>query len=998
MTSGLLAVSYDPLSTGAARNQTVTASQQYCPVSVIAHAQAAACCAGCTLSCADDAAADASRTVGRIAPPATRSEAIWESGQVNKLKLLTAATLTLAVMTAPAVYAADAKPLLTSPAVTITVFPAKVAAGHHATLNWHSKNTTDCNATGAWSGEKNTYGSWMVTPTLPGSYNYGLSCVGSSGSASTFTTLTVTPTGPAPTVAIAVNPGTVVAGQSSTLTWSTTNAASCTASGAWSGTQATSGSISEPTTTAGNETFTLSCIGPGGTTTNSATLTVNSPAPTVAISVNPTTVVAGQSTTLSWSSTNATDCSASGAWSGAQATSGSASEATTTPGSETFTLTCNGPGGTSSNSATLTLNTPAPTVSISVNPTTVTAGQSTTLSWSSTNATDCTAGGAWNGDQATSGSLSEATTTAGTETFTLTCTGPGGTGSNSATLNVSQPAASLTTTLDPGVLPTAVTINQGTAIGQGSGNGATPSSLTNTAADPNNTQTIISSQDPFLSSGNVPDTAAGFCSYSGGVPARVSYVTGSKFNGTAPAGATGGDPSVTMAPYYFPLVYNSPITTKANTPFGTGVTPLVGLFDWRPKDIDEALVAAESDDNGKTWYFMQTVLELNPDYTNPISGGFGISSSNGCPATINGTNANNTSLNGSTADDGWGHASVIQLPGSGNATTGQFLYMLDRAPSAVDVNPLWVINLTPPAGSVNGGASNKFPIWNSNNTATGANDIKSIYSALNNTAGSAAAGNTVLVKQTNGLLNPDGIMAVFPTASTAAAGSPVTVMYVQKILNGDNTGSTAMPIAQQCTKAPFSGKSNHDISNVRLATTTDGVNFTDLGIVHGLNDPTTVDYNKTRWVSPRGTLIDINGDGSRWGLYFAAGNCLDGDSDAFHYIGYAESSDKLNWTVYNDINSPIASINTITTVNQADSTLVTIPAGTPVVPTQPWFAQRLYAPTATRIDATHLSMTFAGYGVQTPNSNLLNYRQIGNVVLTVSQPLPAGVPNNINSH
>ena len=116
-------------------------------------------------------------------------------------------------------------------------------------------------------------------------------------------------------------------------------------------------------------------------------------------------------------------------------------------------------------------------------------------------------------------------------------------------------------------------------------------------------------------------------------------------------------------------------------------------------------------------------------------------------------------------------------------------------------------------------------------------------------------------------------------------------------------------------RAPFSGKTNHDIATVRLATTTDGVHFTDLGAVSGLSDPTTVDYNKTRWVSPRGTLLDINGDGSLWGLYFSAGNCLDGDSDAFHYIGYAESRDMTNWTVYNDINSPIASINPITTTS-----------------------------------------------------------------------------------
>ncbi|WP_169740658.1 hypothetical protein [Nevskia soli] len=554
----------------------------------------------------------------------------------------------------------------------------------------------------------------------------------------------------------------------------------------------------------------------------------------------------------------------------------------------------------------------------------------------------------------------------------------------------------LKTTIDTGVVAAQATINQGTAIGEGALNGATPSALFNLAADPKNTQTVTSNTNPFLSTGSVPDTAFGFCDYSGAVPKRVSYVTGAKFNATTAAGAAGGDPSVAMAPYYFPLVYNTTLTTKGNA-FG-GQAPIIGLFDWRPKDIDEALVAAESDDNGKTWYFMQTVLELNPDYTNPISGGFGFagtSTNTGCPAAVTGTNASTASLNGSGADNGWGHAAIIQLPGVA-AGTGQFLYMLDRGAN-IDVAPLWVINLASPTGT-NGGASNKFPIWNSNNTAAGANDIKSIYSALHNTTGADTAGNTVAVKQTVGLLNPDGIMAVFPTAPTAAAGTAVTVMYVQKILNGDKTGTTAMPASQQCNKAPFSGKNNDDISIVHLVDTVDGINFTNDRVVNGLNDPTTVDYNKTRWVAPRGTLIDINGDGGVWGLYFSAGNCLDGDSDAFHYIGYAESTDKVNWTVFNDINNPIASINTITTKNQLDGATVTIPAHPPVVATEAWFAQRLYAPTATQIDPTHLSLTFAGYGVQSPNTNLLNYRQIGNVVLTVSKALPAGVPNNINAH
>jgi hypothetical protein len=548
----------------------------------------------------------------------------------------------------------------------------------------------------------------------------------------------------------------------------------------------------------------------------------------------------------------------------------------------------------------------------------------------------------------------------------------------------------LVTTLGAGAGPIAVTINQGTAIGEGALNGATPSTLFNVRQDTNNTETITSATNPFGSTGHVPDTAAGFCEYptDGGAPTRISYTTGAKFE-TADAGDGGMDPMVPMAPFYFPLVYTSTNTLTGNA-FG-GKPPIIGLFDWRPKDIDEAVVVAESDDDGQTWYFMQKVLELNPDYTNPISGGHTPSATNtGCPATIGSTNANTTSLSGSQADDGWGHAAIIQLPGAGNAKTGQLLYLLDRntnqlsgadaGVSIVDNAPLHVIPLAV--------SSNKFPIWNTNQTN---NDIKSITSAL---SGTPDAGTPVVVKDSIGLKNPDGIMAVFPTALGAAAGSTVTVLYVQKILNGD----LAFSSAEQCTAAPVSGKINHDISNVRLATTTDGITFVDQGIVSGLNDPTTVDYNQTRWISPRGTLLDINGDGSRWGLYFSGGNCLDGDSDAFHYLGYAESSDMKNWTVYNDINHPIASINKVTAANQAGGAMVTIPATEPVFPTEPWFAQRLYAPSAVQIDPTHLSMTFAGYGVQTPNKDLLSYRQIGNVVLTVSKALPVGVPNNINAH
>ena len=81
---------------------------------------------------------------------------------------------------------------------------------------------------------------------------------------------------PAPTVSLSANPTSVTSGTASTLSWSSSNATSCTASGAWSGTKATSGSQSTGNLTA-NSTFTLSCTGTGGTTNQSVNITVTAP-------------------------------------------------------------------------------------------------------------------------------------------------------------------------------------------------------------------------------------------------------------------------------------------------------------------------------------------------------------------------------------------------------------------------------------------------------------------------------------------------------------------------------------------------------------------------------------------------------------------------------------------------------------------------------------------------------------------------------------------------
>ncbi len=81
---------------------------------------------------------------------------------------------------------------------------------------------------------------------------------------------------PAPNVTFSANPSSVVKGSASTLTWSSTNATSCIASGDWSGSKTASSTPTSESTgpLTVSKTYTLTCVGAGGTNTQSATVTV----------------------------------------------------------------------------------------------------------------------------------------------------------------------------------------------------------------------------------------------------------------------------------------------------------------------------------------------------------------------------------------------------------------------------------------------------------------------------------------------------------------------------------------------------------------------------------------------------------------------------------------------------------------------------------------------------------------------------------------------------
>lgn len=415
-----------------------------------------------------------------------------------------------------------------------------------------------------------------------------------------------------------------------------------------------------------------------------------------------------------------------------------------------------------------------------------------------------------------------------------------------------------------------------------------------------------------------------------------------------------------MQPYYFPFIN------------GHG-KHLQGYFDYRPKDINEALVAASSDDAGHTWNFQQEVLELRAT----------------CPTQLqkdpdgDNDNKNNGTNDDNGDDDGQGHGFVLSIGGH------TYLYTLDRANQHIDVDDLYIHEVTPQPGL----PLNGVPAVNDGPTDATASQPENAFHTI-------------------GLMNPDGILGSVP-------GSwPVKVIYEQKILNGDITGKTAFPVAQICTTAwanyyatnPFGTGANDDITYLRLAETTDGIHFKDLGVLQGLNDPTDVTAHGTRWLATAGTILKFEGrQNSRpaYGLLFSGGGCIDGDSDAFHYIGYAESNDLLHWIVINGLNNPILSTNPYTIMVDATGlpiqpgvsggTSLTVPSSQAVGGiTSGFFSGRVYAPSATLYGEHDLTVFFAGYHTPKPKNGLGDYRTIGRISLHSSAAI-ADASTNVHT-
>ena len=248
----------------------------------------------------------------------------------------------------------------TAPVASLTVLTPAIANGAATQIAWSSTDSNSCAfssslgvagfPSGFSTGAASPSGSFTTPPlTTAGTHSYTVTCTGPGGTATSPTRTVTVAAASAPTVTLSAAPSSILSGQTTIVTWSSTSSTSCTSSGG--GGTGASGSFTTPALT-GNTTYTVTCTGPGGTTPQSTTVSVGAAVPVVTLTASPSSIASGATSVLSWTSTNSTSCVLSGAGS-----VGTNSSYTTPPLTATtsYTLTCTGPGGVTPQSTIVTV-------------------------------------------------------------------------------------------------------------------------------------------------------------------------------------------------------------------------------------------------------------------------------------------------------------------------------------------------------------------------------------------------------------------------------------------------------------------------------------------------------------------------------------------------------------------------------------------------------------------------------------------------------------------
>jgi len=212
------------------------------------------------------------------------------------------------------------------------------------------------------------------------------------------------------------------------------------------------------------------------------------------------------------------------------------------------------------------------------------------------------------------------------------------------------------------------------------------------------------------------------------------------------------------------------------------------------------------------------------------------------------------------------------------------------------------------------------------------------YPTLETTAGATA-----------GLESPDAILGA------AKIGGGVAVIYVEKQLNASTTNNCSSTPRWALTNIDTGHprNANKDVVTIRVATTTDGINFSDVGPVSELQDPITTVFNGIRWLGSGSIIALANG---RYGKFFAAGDCLDNDCDGFN-AGTGGALGAARW------------------------------------PQHEFFSGRVYDPQGIVTDRSRVTIVFAGYNTPQPSSNLGDCRAIARFQLRFPDDYVARPPH-----
>jgi len=355
--------------------------------------------------------------------------------------------------TTPPAVTVNASPRPPPPVIGLSASPQTVTAGNASTITWTvSGDVSTCTGLDAtqgnfagWNSAKSTAGGTFATGNLAASGVWTLACSGAGGPGTTTIPITVNAALPEPTAVITINPSSVLAGYYYDVIWDSTNAVSCTATGAWSAL----GSIAPRGTLGRNDTppttFGLTCTNASGSASDSADINLT---PTTPLPVNTefsatvggaygsiangSTHPTGTVIRLTWYGFNAsaTGCTATGDYAAAGLSRQGEYEMPPLAGDIQVTMSCTD--GVTTSVKTLNFYeedviTPpaAPTLTFTASPMTILQGESSTLTWDSTNALSCVASGGWSGGRGADGE--EDTIALGQTTrFYLLCTGEGG--------------------------------------------------------------------------------------------------------------------------------------------------------------------------------------------------------------------------------------------------------------------------------------------------------------------------------------------------------------------------------------------------------------------------------------------------------------------------------------------------------------------------------------------------------------------------------------------